>query len=594
MLRIATLIGTCALAACVPGAMREKTTAPPHPDAVAIGSVQGRGATSPRVGQVVTVEGAVVGHYVGAAGGWFVQDGGDGDPATSDGLFVETGNRDPKLQQRVRIRGRVVERDFGGRGTLTTLEPLQIDVIGRAAPLAATPAAPTFQTDEWERYEGMLLRIDAPLTIASTRQLSASGVLVASFDGRSYTPTEYAAAGSDAYRSAAESNARRRLILDDGLDAKDPPRVAYMPPSAGPQQAGVPRTGSIVRNATGVLDQRGGYRLQLTEPVRLEAAPRPAPPKVDGNVSIASLNLENLFNGDGKGGGFPTQRGAKTSRQYAVQLSKLVATLRALNPDIAALMELENDGYGPDSALAQLVAALNDGGGDWRYVETKRGPGSDDIRVGLIYRSTRVEPVGRPATLTTGPFASHSRAPLAQAFRAGRGPVFVVAANHFKSKSCSDAAGADADQNDGQSCWNATRTRSAELLDRWLKADPTRSSTPLIVIAGDLNAYSQEDPLRRLKTLGWWDSFRAIRRDRRHFPGERPYSYIYDGQMGSLDHLLLSGAMAQRLKDAFFWHINSDEADNVGYQDDISAENAATPWRSSDHDPAITGFDLRR
>ena len=41
------------------------------------------------------------------------------------------------------------------------------------------------------------------------------------------------------------------------------------------------------------------------------------------------------------------------------QLAKLVATIRALDPDIAALMELENDGYGPQSSLAQLVAALN-------------------------------------------------------------------------------------------------------------------------------------------------------------------------------------------------------------------------------------------
>lgn len=586
MFRIATSIAACCLlAACASGALRERL---PATGVVAIGSVQGSGDVSARTGEIVTIEGTVVGQLDGATGGWFVQDGGDGDPATSDGLFVETGNRDPKPQQRVRIRGRVVERDAGGRGTLTALEPLQIEPLGRIAPLAATTiAAAPAKPGDWERYEGMLLRIAAPLTVSSTRQLTSSGVLETSFDGRTYTPVEIAVPGPESARIAAD-NARRRIALDDGRLGKDPDRIWYLP-----AHLRAPRTGSGIAGATGVLDQRSGYRLQLIEPLRIDAAARPSAPKVDGNVRIASLNLENLFNGDGKGGGFPTQRGAKTPAQFAVQRAKLVATLRALDPDIVALMELENDGYGPESSLAQLVAAMNEGGGDWRYVETARGPGSDDIRVGLIYRSKRVETVGRPASLDTGPFAERSRAPLAQAFRARRGPVFVVAANHFKSKGCSDAGGADADQRDGQSCWNATRTASATTLDRWLRSDPTRSSSPLVMIVGDLNAYAQEDPLRYLHKQGWLDAFAVAAADGTPAP-EYPYSYVYDGQSGRLDHALLSPALAKRLKGAAEWHSNADEADNVGYQDDISAENAATPWRSSDHDPVLTGFDLRR
>ncbi|MCL1636089.1 ExeM/NucH family extracellular endonuclease [Luteimonas sp. SX5] len=591
--RIAMLAAACCvLAACAPDAVRERAPAAPHPEAIAIGSVQGRGNASPRAGEIVVVEGTVVGLLGGAMGGWFVQDGGDGDPATSDALFVETQNREAKPQRRVRIRGRVVERDVGGHATLTTLEPLQIETLGRGPPLAPTPvsAAPA-QAADWERCEGMLLRIDAPLTVTATRQLSGFGILSASFDGRPFTPTEIAAPGAEAQRIAAD-NARRRFALDDGQLVRDPYRIGYLPP-----QRGTPRAGSVVERAIGVLDQRGGYSLQLTEPLQIRAAARPPAPKVDGNVRIASLNLENLFNGDGRGGGFPTKRGAKTAQQYAVQLSKLVATLRALDPDIAALMELENDGYGPESSLAQLVAAMNEGGGDWRHVETARGPGSDDIRVGLIYRGKRVETVGRPATLTAGPFADRSRAPLAQAFRAGRGPVFVVAANHFKSKGCTEASGADADQRDGQSCWNATRVESATGLDRWLKTDPTRSSSPLVMIVGDLNAYAEEDPLRRLRSRGWQDAFAIARRHgapSADAPGERPYSYVYDGQSGRLDHALLSPALAKRLGGVAEWHINADEAGNVGYREDISAENTATPWRSSDHDPLLTGFDLRR
>ena len=63
---------------------------------------------------------------------------------------------------------------------------------------------------------------------------------------------------------------------------------------------------------------------------------------------------------------------------------------------------------------------------------------------------------------------AHNIQALAQSFRAGAGPVFTVVANHFKSKGCSNATGADADQHDGQSCWNAVRTTTARRLDAWL------------------------------------------------------------------------------------------------------------------------------
>src|SRR3546814_8584113 len=97
------------------------------------------------------------------------------------------------------------------------------------------------------------------------------------------------------------------------------------------------------------------YRVQQTRaPETIARAERPAPPQVAGNVRIAGLNLLNLFNGDGNGGGFPTARGARDVAGYQMQQAKLVAVIQALQPDVAALMEVENDGFGADSALAQL------------------------------------------------------------------------------------------------------------------------------------------------------------------------------------------------------------------------------------------------
>ena len=424
----------------------------------------------------------------------------------------------------------------------------------------------------------MRVTIDAPLSLngSDARYAETS----ASFGGRLWTPSEIAVPGTDRIREVETFNARRRIVLDDASNRRDPPDLWYLPD-------GIPRSGSSAIGAQGIVDQRhGGYRLQLTAPLDTKPAPRPATPKVAGSVRVAVFNMENLFNGDGNGGGFPTGRGAKTPAQFKAQVDKLVATLKAMNPDVAALMELENDGYGPRSSLAQFVDALNADGGDWRYIDAQKGPGSDDIRVGLIYRKSRVAPVGKPAVLEDGPFdclasKACSRVPLAQAFRRGKRMPFVVVANHLKSKGCTDAAGSNADQHDGQACWNALRLDSARRLDAWLKTDPTGQRSDLKLVVGDFNAYTMEDPMRALRDAGWKDAFAVAK-------VKQPYSYLFGGMLGRLDHALLSPALARRLKGAAEWHSNADEADGEGY----AGSDIAGPWRSSDHDPMLLGFDL--
>jgi len=578
------LLAACLLAGCrTPATVPAGAPAPARADGiVAIGAVQGDGEASPLLDRSVTVEGVVTGSFGRGLGGWFVQDAGDGDEATSDAIFVVAdGPSELRRGDRVRVRGRVVEHGERARGTLTALQADTIDVVGRGemAPVAIAGAP-----GNWERFEGMLVRIDAPLTVSGQHDLARRGVLHASFEGRLFTPTELAPPGPEAERIAAD-NARRRLLLDDAQSRENPGEVWYLDGQPAP------RTGSVVTAAEGIVDQRWGeFRLQLTAPLRIAPAPRPAAPTVPGSIRLASFNLENLFNGDGRGGGFPTPRGARTPAELEAQLGRLVATIRALGPDVAALMELENDGYSPDSALAQLVAALNAGGGDWAFVDAGRGPGTDAIRVGLVYRTSRLRPRGRPAVLEGGPFGSRSRVPLAQAFApvAGKGAddgVFVVVANHFKSKGCSGAEGADRDQGDGQACWNALRVDSARRLLDWVSGDPTGSGSDLVAIVGDFNAYAQEDPIRLFLERGWKDALSAAN-------VVEPYSFVFDGQAGRLDHALLSPTLAARLAGAAEWHSNADEPGNSGDREANGRDRAASPWRSSDHDPLLLGLDL--
>jgi uncharacterized protein len=590
--------------ACMVGVTAAAEDVAPIPTTIAIGAIQGRGDASPMIGREVVIEGVVTALIYSDIGpnespaddGWFVQDTGDGDPATSDALFVIDQIGPPLVQhgQRVRVRGTVVELDSGRGVTRTALQLLSVVELGKGRlPKPQRFSAPPAN---WEPYEHMRVRIDTPLTVAGTDRASKYGELRVNFGERLRTPTEVAMPG-DAANALAADNARRSLRLDDASAAESPPRLWYLP-------QGLPRTGSLLSRVEGVVDQReGGYRLQLTAVPRIKPAPRPDVPNVAGDLRIVAFNLENMFNGDGRGGGFPTPRGAKTAADYRAQLDRHLATIRALKPDVLALMELENDGYGPDSSIAALVAAMREAGlgDDWRFIDAGEGPGTDQIRVALLYRAQRVEAVGVAATLTGGPFENRSRVPLAQSFRAlagaNPGPVFTIAVNHFKSKGCGSPTGDDADQGDGQGCWNATRTDSARRVGAWLRSDPTRSGSDLAMIVGDLNAYGMEDPIQTLIADGWRDAYAGV--------VQVPYSYVYDGQTGRLDHALLSPSLAQRLAGAVKWHSNADEPErtdrggnaaeeaNLRRRND-NARSVAEPWRSSDHDPLLLGFRLRR
>ncbi len=465
---------------------------------------------------------------------------------------------------------------------------LPATAFAQAQPQAApTPTATTARSKapvvlttapaDWRALDGQHVRIAAPLTLAGTDGLERFGQLTVAFDGRLWQPTEVAAPGTAGIEQVMADNQRRRLVLDDGSDARDPGSVPYL--------AGNPvlRTGMQLRNVEGIVrvDAQGRPSLQVEGTLKLPDLQRPAVPKVAGDLHIAAFNLENFFNGDGQGGGFPTLRGARTLDEHKAQVAKLVATISALDAHIAALMELENDGYGPQSAIAELLAALNatlEPAQQWAMVDAGEGPGTNPIRVGIIYRKGLFKPLGAPLTKLDGPFAEHSRAPLAQAFQ-GNGAPFIVVANHFKSKGCRDAAGADADRNDGQGCWNATRVESARQLNQWVGAEAARLKVKDIVLLGDFNAYAQEDPIRTLHDLGWQDAFKVAK-------VEHPYSYVYNGYTGRLDHALLSPGMAKRLRGAAEWHSNADEQDASGYQ----GRNVPGPWRSSDHDPLLLGF----
>ncbi|MCG8376718.1 MAG: ExeM/NucH family extracellular endonuclease, partial [Chlorobiales bacterium] len=256
------------------------------------------------------------------------------------------------------------------------------------------------------------------------------------------------------------------------------------------------------------------------------------------------------------------------------------------------LAEIENDGYGPDSALQNLVDGLNAAaqpGTTYALVDPGLPRlGGDEIAVALLFRVETVAPFGPAATTDAYPFDAKNRQPLAQTFsHLATDERLTVVVNHLKSKgSCESATDLNSDQGDGQGCWNALRVDAAVVLADWLATDPTGSGDPDVLIVGDLNAYAMEDPIAALKAAGYTDLIAG-------YAGADAYSYVYSGQAGYLDHALSNASLTPQVIGVTIWHINADEPRALDYNDhNQPALYQPNLFRSSDHDPVLVGLTL--
>jgi predicted extracellular nuclease len=445
--------------------------------------------------------------------------------------------------------------------------------------------------------------------------------LTLSSGGRLPQPTQVAAPGAAALAVQA-ANDRNRILLDDAALDRNPGVIVFGRGGAPLTAQNTLRGGDTVRGVVGVLTHTAAttansgsqYRVRPVgalgggAPAFTPANPRSArAPAVGGTVRIAAFNVLNYFNTFGGctfgAGGAPAAcRGAANPQEFERQWRKTVAAVLGLDADVIGLAELENDGYGPGSAIAHLVERLNaaTAPGTYAFIDADAAAGSvnalgtDAIRVALLYRPARVRPVGRTAVLNAtrfvngGDSAPRNRPSLAQAFTGRAGGRVVVSVNHFKSKgSACDVP----DAGDGQGDCSAVRTVAAQELHRWLGTDPTGTGERAVLIIGDLNAYAREDPIATLTRGGYTDLLLA-------HAGATAYTFVFNGQWGALDHALASAALLPRVTGAAVWHINADEPPALDYR--TASRSAAQqtllfapgPFRSSDHDPVIVGVRL--
>ncbi len=593
------LAATLLLTNQAPAATYQQAAAPlADPPITHIGTIQGSGTMA--MPGMYTIEAVVTGVYPGLKpAGFYVQEpaaASDGDPATSDALFVMQADATVHLGDKVRLMGTVIESPMQPSFDQAVLLSPTVTVLASNAELPAfTPLGGPFTDATLERYEGMRVQFGSPLTVAEVYSLKQRGELQLAAGGALYQPTQFidpndnpatgtrSAGGSNlpAIRAYEEANAARSIILDDGSGATNPTPTPYLDPALGTM-----RIGGTIAQLRGVLGY--GFGKWRVQPLPGADAPvfkveRPAVPRFGAlDVKLASFNVLNYFNGDGQGGGFPTPRGAKTAADFARQRAKVIAALVQLDADVVGLMEVENDGTGPNSAIQDLVNGLNSAMGSGTYTFVNDGGASqqpnntDAIHCAIIYKPAMVALLGPVHVATaTGVF---ERPPLAQVFttrRHTRPDTLALVVNHFKSKA--SGTGINADQNDGQGGSNDRRRVEAHALLQFLHGMMFPTGNNHIVCIGDYNANYEEDPIDILRA----DGLVAV-------TPPTSASFVFKGLTGSLDHCIVTPDMVGFL-DVQKWHINSFEPGFLEYDQAGEATATTSPFRSSDHDPVLIG-----
>ena len=591
-----------------------------------ISAIQGSGASSPLVGQLVTVEGLVVADMQGATtgmNGFYIQSLAsevDDDPLTSEGLMVYSNTMAVSLGDVVRVQGTVTEYENLTELGTPSLSLVAVCSTGNLIPDPVALDLPDVATPGFtlEPYENMLVTFGETLTVQQNYFQGRYGQVTLGAGGRIAQMHNLTKDGGSLYEYT------RMVILDDANSRQNPAPIPYY------LEDDYMRTGDTITGVTGILDEgrtnssSGSafpyryYRLQPTiiPDTFVRENPRPAtPPDVGGRIKVVGANVLNYFttldmapyrSTPPYDGGDNTPRGADTEIEFTRQEDKLVAMLAGLDADVLGLMEIESwDGaYGGEGAPQALVDALNlylDPTGTTQayaviadpllgHFDPLTDPESDFIQVALIYKVATMAPVGLALSVDDPIF---DRSPFAQEFEEiATGEQFVVVANHFKSKgSCPDPADPDYDGNfdagDGQGCWNLKRMQQAEALLGFAETD-LAPLDPDILFVGDYNAYGAEDPIAVLTDGGLVNQVAAF------VPEADRYSYVFDGTAGYLDHALSTASATSQITGVGFWHINADEPSVIDYTTDWKTADLYEPhqYRASDHDPVILGLNL--
>jgi uncharacterized protein len=606
-----TLALSLTLIACG-GGSDDPVTPPPPPPPVAqlptcptpsasltpISAIQGDGLRSPVVGTAVLTRGVVTADMRGTTtlGGFFMQQlDGTVTPNASRGIFVFApstslaGTSTLTVGSYIQIAASVAE--FGaGTSTTATNVATQLDNVSSVAvcgttslPAAVTVSLPVTTNTALEVYEGMRVKFVDPLSVTEVFQLGRFGEAVLSAGGRQFHPN------NGNVTVTAAQNQLARIILDDASTRQN---VAPIPYLSASDTSGTRRVGDSITGLEGIMSYGfNAYRIQpIGTPSFTVSNPRPATaPVVNGTLKVSSFNVLNYFTTFGSS----TDRGASNAAEFARQKAKIVEAIIGIDADVLGLIEMQNNG---DTAVNDLVSALNARLGAGTYASVGTGTiGGDAIKVDIIYKPARVTKLGNPQIPTGAaliPFSATppgtNRPPLAQRFAAAsNNGSFWFVVNHFKSKGSCPSSTTDINADTGQGCWNDLRKQQSTALNTFINDLRTSSGEQDVLMMGDFNNYLLEEPSGILEGAGHESLLKRM-------PVDKRYTYVFSGETGALDHAYASSNLRTQVSGVNVWHINSDEPIVLDYNTENKPDDryAATPFRSSDHDPILVGLTL--
>ena len=571
--------------------------------------------------------------------GFFIQNlpaSSDRDPLTSDGIFVFTGGErtvsqgantryEPRVGDIVRLRGTVKE----SYGQTEIVSPRMLQKVGDVQSIGAELeigiGGPPSEADEaalfWERREGMLHHLEAGAIAIAGRQSISN-------DQETYLwvidPRHPVAHRGDVFsrrvfrdahplddigdRLFDNGNGHRVLLSSLGLKARGGRREIALPALRTLDTITSPIIGAVAYSY-------GHYKIVVRDPVTFNRGPEPVGnhplrPKQRGAVRVATFNVENLYdfrNDPEDGCDFAGDDGCPGIRApfdyvpgsdavYRARIRDLanyvISEMGA--PDLVLIQEVEDQDFAPRNGIQDVLEDLaveiaRRHRVTYSSLSNRDGADNRGINCAFLFRPDVVEPVdvdlgsvvdgvvGNPAAINPsarrfgGPDQLvFSRAMQLAVFRVRAGddgPLFVIN-NHFKSRP---------DQQVAQ------RTRQAAANADLAKRIAGRFADARIIVGGDLNVFPRpdrattqhsEDQLGALYDAGLMNVYD-------HALAENPasaYSYVYEGQAQTLDHLFVSSNLEAKISQVGYVHGNADWPE----EGEIDGRR-----RISDHDPLV-------
>jgi predicted extracellular nuclease len=529
--------------------------------ATPIGAIQGSGYASPLAGQRRSLEGVVTGFddEIGQSTsglfpedrGLFVQDAGDGDDTTSDGIFVaeildaQMLARHP-IGTRVRVTGVVREKfdqtilDTDGaadavqaRGAGPVPEPVTLDPA-----LAKAQASDPDGRAYYERFEGMRVRVaEATANSGGTNKFGELFLTLGPEQDRVF-----------------RTDVAQDLIAADSDAGAGNPAVPYLDPDGSTTTVHADLFDRVTELVGPMSYDFSNYRVvpQPGAPPAVDRTPGPAypydrlAPSGPGELRIASFNVENFF-----GPGAELDGGIVGDEDYAEKKARIVDAIGDLleRPDVVAVQEVD------ELAILQEVAA--DLGGYTAYL--REGNDNRGIDVGFLVKdgvtATNLRQWGKAATETVASTCSDipgrlfDRPPLS--IDVSKGDVaLTVFSNHFASKS-----------GNNQDC----RIAQAQFV-----ADAVAGLGGEALVSGDLNDFEDEGApttLGRTMTPLWGLA-----------PEQERYSFQFSGRLQTLDHMFVTPGLAGRVRHFTYAHFDNDY---------FERPDPADGHHVSDHDPPV-------